>query len=49
MVAFEPCLATVGVAGDLSGKILHTVPYLYHTELHSLVANRRRVRVDSTL
>ena len=27
----------------------YTVPYLYHTELHSLVANRRRVRVDSTL
>ena len=38
MVAFEPCLATVGVAGDGSGNTHHiyTIPYLYHTELPTL-------------
>ena len=35
MVAFEPCLATVAVAGDGSGNThyIYTIPYLYHTEL----------------
>ena len=35
MVAFEPCLATVGVAGQWVRKHHHvyTIPYLYHTEL----------------
>ena len=43
MVAFEPCLATVGVAGDGSGKYhIYTIPYLYHTELPTFVANQRR-------
>ena len=37
MVAFEPCLATVGVAGDGSeNTTIYTIPYLYHTELPTL-------------
>ena len=47
MVAFEPCLATVGVAGDGSGNTTIYIPYhtytipvpyrvVYHTELPTL-------------
>ena len=45
MVAFEPCLATVGVAWRWVRKDHHiyTIPYLYHTELPTFVANQRRM------